>query len=148
MFQTKFPRKQNNDNKGKSKLVAKQWSFKALGIFDKNNCMKKYFLVNSALYLLEPYKIISNSNSSFKFLKEGSFLKQVIKEFLSIYCKKRAMQEEWPAGFVSEPVMHSAQTIFKMMTKFMFIQMTNFNRNLGDNLTPAGSIYFKLKKSF
>ena len=94
VFQTKFPRKQNNDNKGKSKLVAKQWSFKALGIFDKNNCMKKYFLVNSALYLLEPYKIISNSNSTFKFLKEGSFLKQVIKEFLSIYCKKRAMQEE------------------------------------------------------
>ena len=59
------------------------------------------------------------------------------------------MQEKWPAGSVSEPLMHSAQSIFKVMTKFMFIQMTNFNCNLGNNLTPAGSsIYFKLKKSF
>ena len=35
-----------------------------------------------------------NSNSSFKLLKEKSILKQVIKEFLSIYYKKQATQEK------------------------------------------------------
>ena len=52
VFQTKFPRKKYNINKSKSKLVVKQWSFKALGIFDKTNCMKKYFLFNSVLILV------------------------------------------------------------------------------------------------
>ena len=45
-------------------------TFKALGIFGKTNRMKKYFLVTVSSYLSEPYKIISNSNSSFKFLKK------------------------------------------------------------------------------
>ena len=37
MFQIKFLRKKNNDNNNKNKLVVKQWSFKALDIFDKTN---------------------------------------------------------------------------------------------------------------
>ena len=45
------PRKKKfNKNKSKSKLVAK--SFKALGIFDKINFTKKYFLVNSVFILV------------------------------------------------------------------------------------------------
>ena len=53
MFQIKLPRKNDNDNnnKVKVKLVVTQWSFKALGIFDKTNCMKKYFLLNSIFIL-------------------------------------------------------------------------------------------------
>ena len=52
MFQIKFPRKNNNNNNknnndnnynnNKSKLVVKQWSLKAPGIFDKTNYMKNY----------------------------------------------------------------------------------------------------------
>ena len=33
----------------KNKSVVKQWPFKALGIFNKTNCMRKYFLVNGVL---------------------------------------------------------------------------------------------------
>ena len=44
------------------------------------------------LYLSEPYSRVCNSNSSFIILKED--LKQVIYRILSIYCKKRAMQEK------------------------------------------------------
>ena len=51
-FKLNFPEKKYNKNKSKSKLVVKYWSFKALGIFDKTNCMKKYFLVNSVLILV------------------------------------------------------------------------------------------------
>ena len=49
-FKLSFLEKNNNNNKGK--LVVKQWSFKAIGIFDKTNCMKKYFIVNTVLILV------------------------------------------------------------------------------------------------
>ena len=49
----KFPRKKIYDkNKSKSKLVVKYWSFEALCIFDKTNCMKKYFFVNNVIILV------------------------------------------------------------------------------------------------
>ena len=47
-----------------------------------------------------------NSNSSFKFLKEKSILKQVIKEFLSIYYNNRQHKKKWPVVSVSEPQSH------------------------------------------
>ena len=60
MFQIKFLKKKknndndksNNNNKSKSRLVVKKWSLEALGIFNKINCVKKYFLVNSVFILV------------------------------------------------------------------------------------------------
>ena len=79
-------------------------------------------MLTLSLYLSEPYKVISNSNSSFKFLKERSVLKQAVIKFLSIYCKKRATQEKVVSCFnFGTTVTHSVQSIFKIMTKFMFI---------------------------
>ena len=52
-FKLKFPRKNvYNKNKSKSKLVVEEWSFEALGVFDKTNCMKKYFLFNKVIILV------------------------------------------------------------------------------------------------
>ena len=58
-FKLKFPwEKIYNENKiynkikSKSKLVVKQWSFEALGVFDKTNSMRKYFLVNRVSILV------------------------------------------------------------------------------------------------
>ena len=51
-FKLNFLAKKIIKIKVKVKLVVRQWSFKALGIFDKTNCMKKYFLVNSVLIIV------------------------------------------------------------------------------------------------
>ena len=64
----------NNNNKSKHKLLDKQWSLKVLGIFDKTNCMKKYFLVNSVITTgLEPRTTQFLNEHSFGQMVECSF---------------------------------------------------------------------------
>ena len=101
------------------------------------------------LNLSEPYKMISNSNSSFEFFK------QVIKEFLSIYFKNGQRKKNWSVVSVSDPQLQiGLRASLKLWPNLCSFRWLNFNRNLDNNLTPAGSrianndFCFKLKESF
>ena len=80
--------------------------------------MKKYFLVNNVI-MSEPYKIMPNSNSSFKVLKEGSilsikfkFLKErsisskSLSSFYLFIAKNGQHKKKWSVVSVSEPRSH------------------------------------------
>ena len=112
-------------------------------------------LLTVSLYLSEPYKIMSNSNSSFKFLKKGSILSKSLRSFCLFIAKNVQRKKKWSVLSVSEPQSHiGLRASLKLWRNLCSFRWLNFNRNLDNNLTPARSwianndFCFKLKKSF
>ena len=97
-----------------------------------------------------------NSNSSFKFLKEGSILSKSLRSFCLFIAKNGQRKwKKWSFVSVSEPQSHiGLRTSLKLWQNLCSFRWLNFNRNLDNNLTLAGSwianhdFCFKLKKFF
>ena len=98
---------------------------------------------------------MSNSNSSFKFLKEGSILRKSLRSFCRFIAKNgRKRPKKWSVVSVSVPQSHIGLTaslkLWRNLCSFIWL---NFNLNTDNNLTPAGSwiancdFCFRLKKS-
>ena len=98
---------------------------------------------------------MSNSNSSFKFDKEGSILSKSLKSFCLFIATNGQCKKKWSVVSVSEPQSYiGLRASIKLWRNLCSFRWLDFNRNLDNNLTPAGSwiadndVCFELKKSF
>ena len=79
-----------------------------------------------------------------------------MKDFLSVYCRKQAVQEKVVCCFsLGATVTHRAQSIFDILWQNLCsFKRLNFKPNLNNNLTPAGlwiaynDFCFNIMKSF
>ena len=86
-------------------------------------------LLTVSLYLSEPYKIMSNNNSSIKFLKEGSILSKSLKSFYLFIAKNGSHKKKWSVFSVSEPQSHKGLRVsLKLWLNLCSFRGLNFNR--------------------
>ena len=97
-------------------------------------------LLTVPLYLSEPYKIMCNSNTSFKFLKGGSILNKSLRSFYLFIAKNGQCKKKWSVVSVSDSELHiGLRAPLKLLRNLCSFRWLNLNCNLDNNLTPAGS---------